>query len=215
MSVRFTDEAAMALAHRECGALFDEVRDLARRVDLGSACCLRGALCCVRCSRNLAFRGGTVSTSLMDDDALVARVAAGLKPVGLLVLGSASADARKPVRLVPGAIELTRRRNKWGVWVAIVGCVLHTRLRLRDLVDPAALARIVPWLVPGFPGDTLVHDLAVNRRFADGDYDFLTLGALYGYPLWSSVALERRVRKRMNDKLSRELDGLDAMWMAL
>ena len=216
MSARFTDEAATTLARRECAALFDEVRDLARRVDLGSACCLRGALCCARCSRNLAFRGGTVPTSLMDDDDLVARVATGLKPVGVLVLGSARADARKPVRLARGVVELARHRTRWGVWVAVVGCALHARLRLRDLIDPAAVARVAPWLAAGFPGDALVHDLATSPRFADGEYDYLVLGALYGYPLWSSVALARRARKKKDEELGRKLDGLAAAaWTAM
>ena len=213
MSVRFTDEAVVTLARRECRDLFAEVSDLVARVDLGSVCCLRGAFCCPRCARNLAFRGGSVATSLMEDEDLLSRVATGLKPVGLVILGSALSDARKPLRIPPDAIELVRRRTKWGLWVSVVACASQSRLLLRDLVDPDAVARVAPWLAPGFPADARVHDLAVRHTFTDEELDFVVLGALYGYPLWSSVALERRSKKRKNAQLDKVLVGCVGGWL--
>ena len=106
-----------------------------------------------------------------------------------------------------------RRRNKWGVWVAVVACAAQSRLRLRDLVDPVAVARVAPWLAPDFPADARVHDLAVRHTFTDEEFDFVVLGALYGYPLWSSVALERRARKRRDARLDEGLDGCVGGWL--
>ncbi len=156
-------------------------------VDL-SHCCPTGQVCCERCAYNMRFRGGHRDFCLSNEE-LIERVASGEKPVGeipSLRLDTCLAEGLCANGLVVAQIQA----NRWKM-VCYIFLAKETAVkRLSDYVDLQELERVSAVKLK----DKGILEHARSDEFLNEHDTLLERGILYGYPLWSSVALERLKR---------------------
>ena len=171
------EQNVIKICQMELGSFFKKMNYHIQKYDLKTCCTFQSSFC-IQCATNLLFRGGTNLTAQTTNEDLINRVATGLKPVGTIVLRNLDEKIDYPENVV----ELCRTTNKWNVAVAVFSAVPNTKLS--ELVDLEVLKTILKKTYV----DATVRDLASDPKFINEEFDYVLLGLLYGYPLWSSIS---------------------------
>lgn len=135
-------------------------------------------LCCYQCARNIRFRGGTKQTCLPQEE-LIERVAAGLKPVGMILEWEGY-----PIELPPTVTRIASRIC-WGTRLATYISATPNK-PLSDLVDCDLLSKTINLHLN--PATTL-GEIAAHPLFHKEKVDWVTMGIVFGYPIATSIAL--------------------------
>lgn len=150
--------------------------------DLGT-CCPVGSVCCERCAHNFRFRGGHPNYCL-DYGALFERVIIGAKPVGEIH----SSDVNNHLRVILeglGFEVLSEHLNAYGMYVYYFALPATGDTQFSDYIDLDALERVCDLRLE----DRTIRAHAMSNGFRNETDSLVERGILYGYPLWSSIAL--------------------------
>jgi hypothetical protein len=152
-------------------------------VPLG-ACCPVGSLCCERCARNIRFRGGDKHFCFGDDE-LIARVLSGEKPYGSIGRRHRDDSLRNALSDAGLVVVNDGVRNEWGFLVYGFVSVSTATKRFSDFVDLNAVKVVCGVELQ----DKALQEHARSDDFINEDDTMIERGIMYGYPLWSSIAL--------------------------
>jgi hypothetical protein len=178
-------------------------------------CCGSKRLFCDQCSLNVCFRMGPGCpevAAVAGDLELVDRVAAGLKPLACVVLtGKSEADTLElETRLLSSGLPHWSYTNDSGIsQVALCRdvdiCSLVNLPNLARVYENVGLAQVAQdimgvlvtatvRLAQGEPGLPLVSLLEGEFMELERQKRYWLIGLVYGYPVWSTIALMLNMR---------------------
>ena len=182
---QFSSVKAVAKVEPEVMCLLEDCIDIKNifRTDMG-ICCPPGKVCCPRCAYNFRFRGGSRYHCLGDDE-LIDRVASGLKPVGGIPTRNPSKKMRS--KILDAGLELIVDgvQNRWGMYVYFFARHDNANKMFSDFINLAAVEEITGKKL----NNCRIRDHVVDPAFLNETDSILARGIVYGYPLWSSIAL--------------------------
>lgn len=176
---------AMRLLEDEWDWLFRHFGSQQDAIEL-KGCCAKGKNCCEICGYNFLFRDAEQETKKRTHKELADRLHTQLKPVGSFLVDP---DEYR------GVYEYCISLNLTLVAEERVGethfCILYFSAMpdttIGSLCDIEAINSLT---LAGLSADTTVRQLANTAGFLE-ERNFAVTGLLYGYPLWSAVALEQ------------------------
>jgi hypothetical protein len=181
-----SDVDAVAKIEPEVMALLEDYIDIKNifRTDMG-ICCPPGKVCCPRCAYNLRFRGGSIY-HVLGDRKLIDRVASGLKPVGMMgTWGKRCEIVRSKIIAAGLEILVDGVQNKMGCYLYYFARPDNANKMFSDFINLAAVEEITGNRL----NDCRIRDHVVDPAFLNEFDSFLARGIVYGYPLWSSIAM--------------------------
>ena len=181
----FSPVKAVAKVEPEVMGLLEDCIDIKNifRTDIG-ICCPPGKVCCPRCAYNFRFRGGSKYHCLGDDE-LIDRVASGLKPVGGIPTTKPSKKMRSRILAAGLEILVDGVQNRWGMYEYYFARPDNANKMFSDFINLAAVEEITGKKL----NDCCIRDHVVDPAFLNETDPILARGIVYGYPLWSSIAL--------------------------
>ncbi len=153
--------------------------------DLGS-CCMKGLPLCAKCMTNIRFRGGGEAYCEPERE-LVKCVLSGVKPVGTMALRHPSTKLSGGLRKLGLEVLVDGTANRWGMHEYAFALPATGNRLLRSFANLDAVERVCGVRVDG---TRTVREHVQSRAFLDETDTFIERGIVYGYPLWSSIALE-------------------------
>ncbi len=168
-----------------CAAELDAASQL---YDLGLSClCMQGDLCCLQCAYNMRFRGGTKYCSQLSDLELVDVVLSGEKPVGTIPSKQPNPMLANHLRNQGLEVLVDGARNRWGMHEYV-----FARAHVADFTfgQRANLQAVENACGVRLPADMTIRQHAQSDAFLNETDKFIERGIMYGYPLWSSIALQ-------------------------
>ena len=148
------------------------------REDLG-ICCIPGEVCCSRCAYNFGFNRTLSDTKLID------RVALGLKPVGGIAAYIPNQNVRQKIINAGLEILVDGVKNRWGATMYYFSRTDIADLFFSDFVNLATLRDITGFDLPNIK----IRNHTTNPDFYNELDNILARGIVYGYPIWSSIAI--------------------------
>jgi len=148
------------------------------REDLG-ICCIPGEVCCSRCAYNFGFNRTLSDTKLID------RVALGLKPVGGIAAYIPNQNVRQKIINAGLEILVDGVKNRWGATMYYFSRTDIADLFFSDFVNLATLRDITGFDLPNIK----IRHHTTNPDFYNELDNILARGIVYGYPIWSSIAI--------------------------
>jgi hypothetical protein len=180
-----SDFCAVANIEPDVMALLEDCIDIKNifRTDMG-ICCPPGKVCCPRCAYNFRFRGGS-KYHCLDDKELIDRVASGLKPVGEIPTRNPCESVRQEILAAGLEILVDGVKNRWGMTEYCFARPENANKMFSDFINLAAVEEITGKKL----NDCRIRDHVVDPAFLNETDPILARGIVYGYPLWSSIAL--------------------------
>lgn len=158
------------------------------------SCCPAGAPTCDQCIYNLRFRGGHQDYCLSERK-LISRVVKGLKPLGTIARHDLDHELECFLRQRNLTILMAGKRNIWGMHMYIFA--KNPELRLGELCDLNAICNVCGIHI----ADQSIEKYVTKTDDFLNEYDtFVGRGIVYGYPLWSSIALSVLINNAQNKK---------------
>lgn len=183
--IQFSSVKAVAKIEPEVMCLLEDCIDIKNifRTDMG-ICCPPGKVCCPRCAYNFRFRGGSPYHCLGDDE-LIDRVASGLKPVGSTGASKPSKKMRSRILAAGLEILVDGFKNRVGNYMYYFARPDNANKMFSDFINLAAVEEITGKKL----SDCRIRDHVVDPAFLNETDSILARGIVYGFPLWSSIAL--------------------------
>ena len=152
-------------------------------LDLG-ICCPKGKVCCERCAFNFRFRGGAEELCL-DEDTLIGCVQLGHKPVGGIARAEQDTELEEYLKACDLEI-IVATRNRWNMFVYLFTTRAQGAKHFSDFIDLAKLEEEFGIRLE----NKTIQQHAADPAFLNERDNLVERGIVYGYPLWTSIAMQ-------------------------